>query len=302
VDLLDIVLHYDCNLHCSYCTITEEMRARPPIDPKVVAAELARAAARHCTSVQFTGGEPTTRGELLPLVRFAAARGFTDVKVQTNGLLLAEPANAARLAAAGVTRVAVSVHGYTPSGPRYSRITGADDGGATMLRAIDSLRGAGVIVECDVIVMTETLDDLASAVEDLAIRGAARIQLWYVSLTDRNAAFPESLPRMSDAAPALRAAMAAGAACGAEVVSLHVPRCILRVDERHVWHPAIGRNIRVVTPDAVFDLSVSRLSGGVKPPQCATCAFDGVCPGLRADYVARFGADEAQPLVVTGGS
>ena len=55
--LLDVVLGYDCNLACDYCTITPEMRRRAlPIAR--VAAEIERAAARGFRDVAFTGGEP----------------------------------------------------------------------------------------------------------------------------------------------------------------------------------------------------------------------------------------------------
>jgi len=53
----------------------------------------------------------------------------------------------------------------------------------------------------------------------------------------------------------------------------------------------------VVTPDEVFDLKDSRLGGGVKPAGCAGCRFATECPGLRQDYVERFGGDEVRAVV-----
>ena len=43
--LLDVVLGYDCNLACTYCTITDEMRKRA-LPAERVAREIDRAAAR----------------------------------------------------------------------------------------------------------------------------------------------------------------------------------------------------------------------------------------------------------------
>ena len=39
--LLDIILGYDCNLACTYCTITESMRTRA-LSAQAVVAELQR--------------------------------------------------------------------------------------------------------------------------------------------------------------------------------------------------------------------------------------------------------------------
>ena len=68
--LLDVILGYDCNVFCDYCTITPGMRTRS-LPAAAVAAELARGAADGFDAVSFTGGEPTIRPDLLPLIRSA---------------------------------------------------------------------------------------------------------------------------------------------------------------------------------------------------------------------------------------
>ena len=54
--LLDVVLGYDCNVACTYCTITQEMRLRA-LPTERVAKEIDRAALRGFREVAFTGGE-----------------------------------------------------------------------------------------------------------------------------------------------------------------------------------------------------------------------------------------------------
>src|SRR5277367_437236 len=109
--LLDIVLGYDCNLGCTYCTITDEMRQRLlPADR--VAREIDRAAARGFRDVAFTGGEPTIRGDLPALVKHARRRGFEHVKVASNGLRYAHAPYLDHLLACGVDRFHVSMHAH----------------------------------------------------------------------------------------------------------------------------------------------------------------------------------------------
>ena len=85
--LLDVILHYDCNLACDYCTITPAMRRRG-LTTAAVLRELTAARADGYDRLSITGGEPTTRGDLLGLVRAARRQGYRGVKVQTNGLVL----------------------------------------------------------------------------------------------------------------------------------------------------------------------------------------------------------------------
>jgi cyclic pyranopterin phosphate synthase len=65
--------------------------------------------------------------------------------------------------------------------------------------------------------------------------------------------------------------------------------------EDHVRHPGDDL-VTVVTPDDVFDLKDSKLAGGVKPDGCAECRYIRACPGLRHDYIARFGGGEVRAV------
>lgn len=236
------------------------------------------------------------RPDLLPLIRFAARRGFEDIKVQTNGLVFASPDNLQRAVDAGMNRVAISVHGYHPANPDYETVTGAQGSEAMMLRAVENLVAAGVELGIDMIVMRSSLGSLLPAIRDLHGRGVRAFNLWFVSLTDANSGNVDSMPTMREAAPFVTACMDYGRAEGVTVESLHIPRCVLPGYEDHVRHPAIGRHVRVVTPESVFDLAASRLSGGVLPETCASCRYFAVCPGAREDYVARYGTDELVPV------
>ena len=289
--LLDVVLGYDCNAACTYCTITPEMRRRA-LTTEAVAREIDRAAAAGWRQIAFTGGEPTIRADLATLVKYARRRGFSDVKVSSNGLRYAHEPYLAHLVAAGVTRWHVSAHGRDATYESVTRLPGA---GPVFLQAIDALVARGLDPTLDLILKDDTYRDVDAWIDELAARGVRRFALWLVSLTDANAPNVEQLPRIPDLVPHLVRAFDAARAQGREVVALHVPRCFLPAYEEHVRHPG-QEGVRVVTPDEVFDLRGSRLTGGHKPDACARCVFEPTCPGLRRDYVARFGDGEVRPV------
>jgi molybdenum cofactor biosynthesis enzyme MoaA len=297
MDLLDLVLLYDCNLKCTYCTITDAMRAGRQVTPQQAAQEIDAAAERGCRALSLTGGEPTLRRDLLGLVRRARARGFTDIKVQTNGLLFAEPANLTRAVEAGVTQFGISTHEYSPidtdSYERGVRALGVEP---MLLCAIDNLVAAPVELTVDLIMMRSTMLSLFDAMVALAERGVTAFNLWLVSLTDNNAGAMDSLPTLTSIVPVVAQCLEYGRSHGVDVRSLHIPRCLLRGYENQVHHPGVGTLVRVVTPESVFELSESQLSGGLKPERCARCRYDPVCPGLRSDYVGLHGDGEVQPV------
>ncbi|MEZ4450560.1 MAG: radical SAM protein [Nannocystaceae bacterium] len=286
--LLDVILGYECNLACDYCTITPAMRPRALSAAQVIAA-LRRGRAQDYDAVSFTGGEPTIRRDLLGLCKAARELGYADIKVQTNGLVLAQEINVARLIAAGVTRIHLSIH--THEAAAYEALVRREGTYAAMVAGLDHAIASGAVVVVDVIVKADTLPRLPAAIEWLADRGVTRVDLWYVSLTDGNRDNLESLPAMREAMPIVHDALARARARGVTLRSLHIPRCVLGVDAPHAHDPGAGR-VMVVTPEATFELHESRLAGQTHVPACEGCEHREVCPGIRPDYLAVFGDQE----------
>jgi MoaA/NifB/PqqE/SkfB family radical SAM enzyme len=286
--LLDVVLGYDCNLGCTYCTITGEMRRRA-LPTERVAREIDRAAARGFTEVAFTGGEPTIRADLPALVKHARRRGFAHVKVASNGLRYAHEAYLDHLVACGVDRFHVSMH--APDDEAYEATVRLAGTAPLRRSAIANLVARGLDPVADLILKEDTYREVRAWVASLHALGVRRFALWLVSLTDQNAGNVAQLPRLSDVAREMAPALDDARRGGYEVVSLHVPRCFLPGHEAQVRHPGADL-VTVVTPDDVFDLAGSRLGGGVKPPGCSGCRWADACPGLRHDYVAVLGGDE----------
>jgi cyclic pyranopterin phosphate synthase len=100
-----------CNIRCFYCMPDENVRFLPRRD--ILSFEeierFARVAARlGVNKLRLTGGEPLVRAELHKLVaRLAAIEGIHDIALTTNGILLAEQAQA--LKDAGLSRINISL-------------------------------------------------------------------------------------------------------------------------------------------------------------------------------------------------
>ena len=115
-----------CNLRCQYCMPEPEYVWLPRSD--ILAFEEICALADVFTGlgvdrVRLTGGEPLLRTDLHDLIRMLAARpAIRDLALTTNGLLLAEQADALR--AAGLHRVTVSLDTLRPD--RFQELTRVD--------------------------------------------------------------------------------------------------------------------------------------------------------------------------------
>lgn len=147
-----------CNLRCQYC-MPETEYAWLPREDLLSFEEIGRLvdvfAARGVDKVRLTGGEPLLRRNLHDLVRLLAADGrLTDLAMTTNGVLLAEQADALR--AAGLMRVTVSLDTLHPD--RFAALTRL----ATHARVLEGIEAASRVfpsLKLDCVVMRGVNDD-----------------------------------------------------------------------------------------------------------------------------------------------
>ncbi len=104
-----------CNIRCFYCMPNENVQFRPRSE-LLTFEELERfarvSAGLGIRKLRLTGGEPLVRTGLPRLVRMLAGiRGIEDIALTTNGILLAEQAQA--LKDAGLQRLNISLDGLS---------------------------------------------------------------------------------------------------------------------------------------------------------------------------------------------
>ena len=100
-----------CNLRCRYCFADGGAGEDLPFEAcKAAIREIVRQCGQPL--LQFSGGEPTLRGDLPELVRYAKEAGCSYTQVNTNGIRLAEnPDYVRRLADAGLDIVFLQFDG-----------------------------------------------------------------------------------------------------------------------------------------------------------------------------------------------
>lgn len=131
-----------CNIRCFYCMPAENVRFKPRAE--ILTFEeierFVRVAVRlGVNKLRLTGGEPLVRAELPLLIeRLAAIDGIDDIGLTTNGILLAEQAQA--LKAAGLHRLNISLDALNPE--TFRQIT-RREGFERVLEGIFAAQAAG---------------------------------------------------------------------------------------------------------------------------------------------------------------
>jgi len=165
-----------CNLRCQYC-MPEEEYVWLPRDDVLSFEEMAQLvdvfADLGVDKVRLTGGEPLLRRDLDHLVRLLADNPrLRDLALTTNGVLLAEQADALR--AAGLHRVTVSLD--TLSEARFRQLTRRDTH-ARVLEGIAAVARSGWPgLKLDTVVMRGVNDDELVDLVEYAGRVGAEVR------------------------------------------------------------------------------------------------------------------------------
>ncbi|WP_298524286.1 tetraether lipid synthase Tes [uncultured Methanobrevibacter sp.] len=108
-----------CNLRCPVCfanAAAAGYKYEPSQDEiRQMLRNLRNLKPHPCPAIQYAGGEPTVRKDIVELVKMAKEEGFTHVQIATNGLRLARKEELAKeLKAAGCNTIYLAFDGVTP--------------------------------------------------------------------------------------------------------------------------------------------------------------------------------------------
>ena len=290
--MIDIIMGYECNVQCDYCTVTPEMRHKN-LTATAIAKALEEGAAAGLKKAAFGGGEPTIRKDLVKLVKLARTLGYGTIKISSNGLMYSYPGFVDALLKAGATQFNISVMGWRRED--YLRIMEDPDRFDLVRRGIANLVERNALVVADVIMKRDTYKQLENTVEHWAELGVERFVFWLMSLTDRVKDDFDSLVAVEEMRPYMFAAFDVGRRRGIPVHSRHVPRCLLPGYWDHVWDVRSDR-ILIVTPESTFWLSESRITANTFVAKCDECVVRGSCMGVRQDYLDNIGDHEIVPV------
>jgi radical SAM protein len=174
-----------CDLACRHC----RAEAVPEPDPAELTApeglalidRLARFGAP-LPHLVLTGGDPLKRPDLFELIAAARARGF-GVSVAPSATPLLTPQMIARLAAAGVEAVSLSLDG--PEATRHDALRGVPGCFDRTVAAARACVAAGMPFQVNTLVCEETLADLPAVHAVAAGLGAARWSLFFLVAVGR---------------------------------------------------------------------------------------------------------------------
>lgn len=328
-----IVTNLRCNVKCQFCYYGNCLsQPNPPSD--WVKAQLMYARKHGIKDVDFSGGEPTVRGDLINLVGYAKKLGFRKICMITNGLILSNESYARQLIESGLNDVLFSIHGHCPELHDY--LTQTPGSFQRLLNAIQNVKKAGVNFRTNTVVNRANyknmpqLAELLSALKPKAVN-FIKFNPWCFATTKVSG----MAAKYSEIAPYLKKAIDEMNLSVKKVTVRYIPFCFMQGYEQHVcdvrqlrydsdewvprirdtlesgflkhWRNVIGglilchpfERIRSFELSELFDETLVKLfqRENLKTNDCKKCKYFQLCDGFEKSYVHIYGLGELSPVI-----
>jgi heme b synthase len=164
-----------CNLTCRHCRAVPQRRLGPTELNTSEALNLIDGIAEMAKPVMvLSGGEPLFRPDLFDIAEYGVATGFR-MALATNGTLVTERV-AAKIADAGISRVAISLDGADAE--THDRFRGLPGSHALALRGIRNLRAENVSVQINSTIAKHNVIQVPKMLELALALGADALHLF----------------------------------------------------------------------------------------------------------------------------
>jgi hypothetical protein len=285
----ELILNYNCNARCRFCSQGDfDKSLNAPFD--AVARNIYSAYRDGYRRLGLTGGEPLVRPDILKVIALGKSVGFRFIRVQTNGIKLADPAFCRALARAGLTFCKFSF--TTDRAKDHDALVGVPGALKAALAGLEHLRKLKIRLGTNILVNRLNYKRLPEIINFYLGRGITNFVIIYPVYNGAMAANAKKLGvSLTDCEPYFDAAARAMEAAGlpGEILFLNTPPCFLKGREKL----AIGLdlfNTLVTDPaGARTDLDANAAAAKVKGPPCRACALAARCRGADAQYIKNFG-------------
>lgn len=291
-----------CNQDCDFCNILEEGGSTFTSPTGYVKKMLRQIVAVQPQGavVNFTGGEPTLRKDLVMLVAYAKHLGVGRVVLQTNGIRFRSQRYLDAMMRAGLDDALISFHSHDEA--ISDEMTRAPGTWKQTVKGIDNAVKAGLPVSLNAVLSRDNLDTFSDTVAYIADRWPSIEGLIISPLQPHGRILNrmEKFPTFDELKVPVRAGAELLMAAGIHFYLSYCenPLCWLLDTFGVEPTPAVRRYIvDRLNANTCGDchLSTTMDKDKVKTEACETCYMQDVCFGLWRSYDDHFGHGELRP-------
>lgn len=286
----DIKIGYLCNNNCRFCVQGDEKKRLGNKSTAEIKRSL-KDASLDSQIVVLTGGEATTREDILSLVKYAHTFSFRTIQLQSNGRMFAYRDFCKKIIEAGANEFALALHGHIA--PLHDWLT-QDKSFHQTVAGIKNLRKLNQRVITNTVITKSNYRHLPEIAKFLISLDVEQFQFAFVhALGSAAKNFDSIVPRMTLVMPYLRKALDIGRHFHKKVMTEAIPYCLMQNYEDCISENIMPSMKLYEFDQIIQDFKKVRLSvGKAKGSECKKCKLFRVCEGPWKEYPQHFGWKE----------
>jgi len=296
----DIKLGYACNNDCIHCVVSDfkdillRKGSSENLTTEQYIEEMTESRDKGAELIVFTGGEPTIRQDLIPLLIKAREMGY-KIQIQTNGRRFNDRGFAEKVAACGIDTYCIALHAHTAEvhdsiTRRKGSFKETSEGIKNLMDLHQNVIGKFVISKYNVTFLKET----ARLFVEL---GMTRVSVTFPhGCGNARKYFLDVVPRYDDLAPSLYQTLQYLEERDIIIDTEAIPFCLMTGFERYVqdltYSPEDRIELKQLGVDKTIDWNLERKNIKKKFANCRCCRYDSLCEGPWKEYPENYGESE----------
>ncbi len=293
----DIKLGYACNNDCVHCVIADfkdilfKKGSSENLTTEQYIEEMAESRQKGADNIVFTGGEPTIRHDLIPLLMKAREMGYR-IQIQSNGRRFSEPDFAQSVARCGIGSYCIALHAHNAEihdsiTRRKGSFVETEEGIKNLIDLNQNVTGKFVISKYNIDYLKETAQLFVE------------LGMTHVSVTfphgcgNARKFFQEVVPRYTDLAPSLYHTLQYLEERNIIIDTEAIPFCFMIGFERYVqdltYSPQDSTELKQLGIERTIDWEEERKKIKKKFEVCKSCRYDCLCEGPWKEYPEQYG-------------
>jgi len=176
IKTLVVTTGFSCNNKCLMCSVEEKECAFPNRTYNDIETDLKNGRLEDFTEVEFTGGEPTIRKDIIENIERANVLGYEKISVSTNGRLFSYKEFCDKIIAAGLNKATISLLG--PNEKIHNAVTRTPGSFGEVIQGIENLNQVeNFKINISTVISSLNYRDIVSFAEFVLALG---IKNWYL--------------------------------------------------------------------------------------------------------------------------
>lgn len=292
----EILITYKCNLNCSFCSQGDYDR-NLYLSKEEIFKEIYKAKKAGYKKLGLSGGEPTTRKDLVEIIKFAKKIGFNFIRIQTNGLALSNYGFAKELKEAGLTFCKFSLTSNDPQ--IHDMLTGVKNSYNKVIKAIENMKRLKIRIGNNILINKYNYNKLPEIIKFLMDMGITNFVIIYpiyignmfynhkkigISLKKCKKFFIKSINIMNENNMTN------------EILFLNVPPCFLKGYEKNLIGISAFNTVVKSPNKELINLDDKSNSNKTCGDVCKRCILKTKCSGVDKEYIKIFGWKGFMPI------